>query len=213
MRFDAPEVVHAAEVLGELWFTEGNVYGGNVAINATSTADAPVPMFTEGGPDCWLHKQAGWIPGFFPGNVDVDPADWAVVPGEGASFFYFPEIDPAYGRPALGSGDQFVMFNDRPEVRAVMEYLATADAAKGWIADGGFVSPNSAVDPSLYTNYTSAEIARILSEATAVRFDASDLMPAQVGAGTFWSGMVEWISANGEGTEGILADIEASWPD
>ncbi|MCB9009632.1 MAG: hypothetical protein H6656_20095 [Ardenticatenaceae bacterium] len=36
-------------------------------------------------------------------------------------------------------------------------------------------------------------------------------MPAEVGAGTFWSGMVDWVG--GEDTETVFANIEASWPD
>ena len=37
-------------------------------------------------------------------------------------------------------------------------------------------------------------------------------MPADVGQGTFWKGMVKWISQNGEGTQAIFDEIEAGWP-
>ncbi len=43
------------------------------------------------------------------------------------------------------------------------------------------------------------------------RFDASDLMPAEVGAGTFWTGMVDWTTG-AKSTDEVTADIEASWP-
>ncbi|MDG1784401.1 MAG: hypothetical protein P8H61_00640, partial [Ilumatobacter sp.] len=51
----------------------------------------------------------------------------------------------------------------------------------------------------------------ILASAAIVRFDASDLMPAEVGAGTFWT---EGTAAvNGDKTAQEAADaIEASWP-
>jgi alpha-glucoside transport system substrate-binding protein len=52
----------------------------------------------------------------------------------------------------------------------------------------------------------------ILNNADAFGFDASDLMPAEVGAGSFWTGMVDWVAANGEGTEEIFQSIEDSWP-
>ena len=45
---------------------------------------------------------------------------------------------------------------------------------------------------------------------TVFRFDGSDLMPAAVGAGTFWRGMVDWI--NGKDTAATLSFIENSWP-
>jgi alpha-glucoside transport system substrate-binding protein len=35
-------------------------------------------------------------------------------------------------------------------------------------------------------------------------------MPGVVGAGSFWTGMVDWI--NGKPTEEVLATIDASWP-
>jgi alpha-glucoside transport system substrate-binding protein len=116
-------------------------------------------------------------------------------------------------RPVLGSGDLMVAFEDRPEVRAVIEYLATADAAKGWIEAGGFISPNASVPSDWYADPVSATQAEILADATVLRFDASDSMPAEVGQGTFWSGMVEWVSANGEGTEEVFSRIGESWPE
>jgi alpha-glucoside transport system substrate-binding protein len=57
---------------------------------------------------------------------------------------------------------------------------------------------------------TSAEtILSALREGTA-RFDASDLMPPQVGSGSFWTGMNEWM--RGADISSVLSDIQASWP-
>jgi alpha-glucoside transport system substrate-binding protein len=210
--FDDPAVVNATNIVGEIFFGEGNVYGGPTAINATFVGDAQNPMFAEGGPECWLHKQAAWIPSFWPADESTDPPTPLFTPGEDSSFFYLPPIDEEYGRPVLGGGDMLVMFEDRPEVRAVMEFFATPEAAEHWTQAGGFVSPNKEVPQDWYTTYPSSGLAEILAEADALRFDASDTMPADVGAGTFWSGMVEWIASNGENTEEVLAEIEASWP-
>jgi alpha-glucoside transport system substrate-binding protein len=63
-----------------------------------------------------------------------------------------------------------------------------------------------------YANPVDVGQAQILAAATTLRFDASDLMPAEVGAGTFWSGMVDWVSANGANTEEVFQEIEDSWP-
>lgn len=46
--------------------------------------------------------------------------------------------------------------------------------------------------------------------AKVFRFDASDLMPASVGAGSFWEGIVDWV--NGKSLDATLADIQKSWP-
>jgi alpha-glucoside transport system substrate-binding protein len=45
------------------------------------------------------------------------------------------------------------------------------------------------------------------------RFDASDLMPTEVGAGSFWTGMVEYMQGGQDALPGVLDDIEASWPE
>ncbi len=37
-------------------------------------------------------------------------------------------------------------------------------------------------------------------------------MPAEVGAGSFWSGMVQWVADGGEGTDAVFQTIEDSWP-
>ena len=55
----------------------------------------------------------------------------------------------------------------------------------------------------------------VLTEALANdtgRFDASDLMPAEVGLGSFWTGMMEYVSSGPDSLQAVLDDIEASWP-
>ena len=206
--FDSPEVIAAADKVGEIWFGEGHVAGGSTAIGATFVGDAMNPSFDD-PPGCWLHRQAAWIPDFWPTDPETEEALY--TPGEDSAFFFLPGDDPDDQR-VLGSGDMFLMFEDRPEVRAVMEYLATADAAAGWIEAGGFISPNSSIPADSYADYASAQQAEILAEASVLRFDASDSMPAEVGQGSFWSGMVEWVAADGTNTDEVFAEIEASWP-
>jgi alpha-glucoside transport system substrate-binding protein len=207
--FDDPAVLKAAEYMKQIWFTKDYVYGGNTAINATFVGDTQSPMFDEAGPKCWMHKQAAWIPDFWPKGADEKPL---YKPGVDSSFFYFPEIDPAHGKPVLGGGDMFVAFNDRPEVRAFVQWLATTDAVKDRVATGSFLAANNSVPAEWYTSYPMSGLAEIARTATALRFDASDSMPKEVGSGSFWKEMVKWVSQNGDGTEQILAAVEASWP-
>jgi alpha-glucoside transport system substrate-binding protein len=49
----------------------------------------------------------------------------------------------------------------------------------------------------------------ILLGATTFRFDGSDLMPGGVGAGSFWTGMVDY--AGGKPTEEVASEIQKSW--
>lgn len=207
--FNDPAVLRAAELMRQMWFTPGYVYGGNTRINATWVGDSQTPMFDADGPKCWLHKQAAWIPDFWPKDADGTAIYKA---GVDSSFFYFPPIDPQFGKPVLGGGDMFVMFNDRPEVRAFVQWLSTTDAVKDRVATGAFLAANNGVPAAWYTSYPMSGLAEIARTATALRFDGSDSMPKEVGAGSFWKGMVKWVSQNGEGTEAIFQEIEESWP-
>jgi alpha-glucoside transport system substrate-binding protein len=200
--FNDPSVKAAADIMAEIWFNEDYVLGGTTGILSTFVGDTQTPMFDEGTPGCWMHRQAGWIPSFFPEGKTAP---------EDSTFFYLPPIDESLGKPALGGGDVVSILNDRPEVRALLQYLATPDAAQVWIERGGFISPNNRVELDWYTNPVDRAQAEILLNATIFRFDASDLMPGSVGAGTFWTGMVDWIS--GDDIDTVLQTIEDSWPE
>ncbi|MEN6393477.1 MAG: ABC transporter substrate-binding protein [Anaerolineaceae bacterium] len=202
LKFDSPEVKKAFDMVAEIWFKEGYVYGGVPSILTTGFGDAPKPLF-EDPPKCWLHRQASFITNFFPEGVKV---------GEDVAYFYLPPIDETYGKPVLGSGSIATMFNDRPEVREVMKFLATGYSMKEEAMAGVAVAPHLDADPTWYPTDAARGFATIIQEATTFRFDGSDLMPGVVGAGSFWTGIVDWVSAEGANTEEVLKAIDASWP-
>lgn len=202
MPFNAPEVKAAFEVLGKIWLDPRYVYGGKNYILTTSFGDAQQPLFTD-PPRAWMHRQGNFITGFFPDEVQENLEDEVGV-------FALPAINPEYGIPVLGGGDQFVVFNDRPEVREFMEYLATWESGKLWAQAGGALFPYLDQDLNAYPNAIERSLAEALVNAKVFRFDASDLMPAQVGAGTFWTGIVDWVG--GKSLDAVLSDIQRSWP-
>ena len=51
----------------------------------------------------------------------------------------------------------------------------------------------------------------MLQNATAFRFDGSDLMPGAVGAGSFWKSMTDFVSGSID-LDTALKQIDASWP-
>ncbi|MEI2419448.1 carbohydrate ABC transporter substrate-binding protein, partial [Arthrospira platensis SPKY2] len=123
-------------------------------------------------------------------------------------FFALPPINEAYGTPMLGSADLVVMFNDTPEARQLMQYLASPQPQEIWAEIGGFLSPHQGVNQEAYPNDLTRQQAQLLTEAEVFRFDASDLMPAAVGSGAFWEGMVNYVS---EGNlDEVLQNIEAA---
>ena len=200
--FSSPEVTNAAEMMAEIWQNEAYVYGGTAGIVSTSFGDSVLPMFND-PPQCWLHKQGNFITTFFPAGVEA---------GVDYDFFYFPPIDEQYGKPFLVAGDLMAMFNDRPEVQAVMQYFTYGDSVRGWLAAGGALSPHLDASLDWYGDDVERGIAELVLESTSVRFDGSDLMPGEVGAGSFWKGMTDWIAGTVD-LPTALQEIDAAWPE
>ncbi|MCG8452970.1 MAG: ABC transporter substrate-binding protein [Spirochaetales bacterium] len=201
LKFDSPEVREAIKAVTDIWFADGMVYGGRSAIATTSFGDAPKVMF-ENPPKAWLHKQGNFITTFFPENL---------VAGTDYDFFYLPSVKAQYGKPVLVAGDIYAMFNDRPEVREVMQFFASGESIKEWVKAGGAISPHKDSQLDWYTNDVDRKVAEVIQNATSVRFDGSDLMPGEVGAGSFWKEMTAYVSGT-KSLDEALAAIDASWP-
>jgi alpha-glucoside transport system substrate-binding protein len=77
------------------------------------------------------------------------------------------------------------------------------------MARGGFLTPHRGVDRSQYRDRLQRKAGDILLGATTIRFDGSDLMPAAVGAGSFWKGMLEYTA--GKPPDVVASDIDKSW--
>ena len=60
-----------------------------------------------------------------------------------------------------------------------------------------------------YSSETFKGLHDILLGATTFRFDGSDLMPGAIGAGTFWTGMVDYT--NGKSAKDVADAIQSSW--
>ena len=199
--FTDPSVKRALDLFGQVALNPQFVFGGSVGAISTSFADAVNPLFTD-PPDCYLHRQSSFIASFLPDNIDPETNEVAA--------FVFPPIDPAQGNPILVGGVAMGMFRDTEASRQFMAYLTTPQPHEIWASFGGYLSPHQGVDLDAYPNALARFQVQVLREAQAIRFDASDMMPSEVGTGTFWSGMVDYVSGVDGGT--VLGDIEASWP-
>ncbi|MEA3336886.1 MAG: ABC transporter substrate-binding protein [Chloroflexota bacterium] len=201
LAFSSPEVKNAIETWSNIWFNPDYVFGGTDSIVSTFFGDSPTSMF-EDPPKCWLHKQGNFITGFFPEGAEAD-VDY--------SFFYLPAVDDAYGKPFLVAGDIMAMFNDRPEVRALMEYFTLPESASGWLNNGGALAAHQTATPDMYGVDLERGIATLVNQATSFRFDGSDLMPGEVGAGSFWTGMTDYVSGVAD-LDTVTKQIDDSWP-
>jgi alpha-glucoside transport system substrate-binding protein len=198
--------------VGKIFFTPNYVFGGNTAIVATDQKTPMDPMFDPAGPKCWMQKIPTWYgPDFFPDQrASGQPSQYII--GEDIGIFPFPTIDPAQNN-AEGSADTLMVLVDRPEVRAVAEFLATPEGIQNWILAGSAISTNTTTPAEWYEGSYKLKVAsEIANNASGIGFDASDLMPAAVGAGTFWTESVQWTNNNGANTDAVLKAIDDSWP-
>ena len=201
--FDDEAIVNAGELFGEILFTDGWVVGGAENVPSTDFRDAPAAIVGD-EPDALMMRQASFITNFFPDGAEYG-TDYGAFP--------FPSIDGQQG--ALIAGELAVVFNDTEAVRTFIDVFTGEEAqcAQGSIEGVSRISPNVNTSADCYENEivaTSAENILSALQEDSARFDASDLMPSEVGSGTFWTAMNEWM--RGKDLETALADVEASWP-
>jgi alpha-glucoside transport system substrate-binding protein len=206
--FNDEAVVTAGETFGEIMFTDGYVLGGADQTPSIPFGDAPGPMFQD-PPGCWLHRQASFITAQagFPPEAEA-----------GVDYDWFP-LPPIDEEGTLYAGELTVVGNNanRPEVADFLERFISEEVQceMGGVQASSRISPNVNVGPDCYVNEILADASVVLTDALendTGRFDASDLMPAEVGSGTFWTGMMEYVSSGPDSLQSVLDDIEASWP-
>ena len=198
--FDDPAVVKAIEEFGYFAKNDDYVQGGAEAVASTDFRDSPGGLF-EVPPSCYMHRQASFIPTFFPEGTEV---------GEDVDFFYFPAYEGEdLGQPVLGAGTMFVRTNDSDVTSAFIEFLQTPIAHELWMAQSGFLTPFTAVNTDVFPSDTQKALNDVLLNATTFRFDGSDLMPGEIGAGAFWTGMVDYVT--GQDAEATAAAIQERW--
>ena len=211
--FNDPVVQNAATLLSQIMHTEGYVVGGTDAIVSTYFGNAQDPMFEKdanGNPGCFMHRQASFITSFWPEAAQAGA-------GTETTVFPFPAMDDGLPKAALGAGDMFGVFNDRDATKEVVNYMLSNDffEAAAQRPDNSRIYGHVDFDTSLY----SKDITRVLADTitgalaeNAFRFDASDLMPPEVGAGSFWKEMMN-LAVEGPGyIDTALDNIEKSWP-
>ncbi len=203
--FNDPAIQTAFDTYGEILFGEGFVLGGTEGVLNTNVEDADNPQF-EDPPGCMMQRQGNFVVDFYPTDVQKNLDDSVTV-------FAMPPVEGGFdGKSVLGGGDLVSLFNgDDQEAIDVATFLTSPEFGVEWAQTGSFLSPHTTFDTSNYPNETVKSIAEIVGSADVFRFDGSDLMPAEVGVGTFWTGMVEWTSGD-KTTEEVTTDIENSWP-
>lgn len=152
-----------------------------------------------------MFKQATFIAGKggFPDTV-LAKADTEI------GVVAFPAKE-AGNNPVLTGGDLATAFNNDANTLKLRNFIASKDNGVE-VGKAGYFSPHKSFDVTLYPSKMLQKIASdVLYKSSAARFDGSDLMPAKVGAGTFWTEPIKWISGT-QDLDVTLNNIDASWP-
>ena len=199
--FNDPKVIAVVDAVGE-YVKNPDYLGGEALVKAIATTkfqDGGLPILDN---KCYMHRQASFYSGIWPEGTTIG-ADGAV------NFFYLPS--PAGGpKYMLGAGDIYAAGTDKPESFDVLRYTGSVDYQQVIIDKRSELSPNKNIDTSKITDPLVKSLSDLQKGADVFRFDASDLMPGAVGAGTFWTEVTAWVI--GGSTEDFVNNVEKSWP-
>jgi alpha-glucoside transport system substrate-binding protein len=200
MKWTDPTVKKTLQAMAQIFGDTSNIYGGTSGALQTDFPTSVNNMFSK-------PAKAGML---FEGDFVPGVATTKAKAITDYNQFAFPSVNGS--APAVvGGGDTVVMFKDTPASRALITYLASAEA--GTIAakfSGGFSSPNKNVPGSAYADPIGRATALALSHAKIFRFDLSDLQPSAFG-GTVGQG--EWklfqdFLKNPKNVSGTAAQLE-----
>lgn len=196
-----PTVAAALQTLAALWAPENVAVAAGPSttflesVSAVFSTDPVVAMVMEGD--------------FVPGVVaDTSPAEIGVD----VDVFAFPGRVSS-DRFVVGGGDGAVLMRSTAGGRALLQFLASPTASAAWAEIGGFLSPNQALDLTVYPDPTTRRIARSLLEAgDGFRFDLSDLQPVAFGGttdGGMWAELARF-AADPTDIDGTMARLESA---
>ena len=206
VKFSDPRIQEAFQMFLNVVRTEGYTFGGPTNALATPFGEGGNGLFPDEGdeaPNCFMFKQAQFIADFFEDN---NPG---VTFGEDYDFFPFPTINPEFSSTVLGAGVVMGMAEDTEAAREVLRFANTPEFQIEFAKFNDNVPPNNNVEVN-ETNIPdplAREAANQLGAEDAVfRFDGSDMMPSAVGAGSFWTAILDLVS--GEPLEPTLEQLD-----
>ncbi len=197
VKFNDPRVVAAIEEFGKFARTTCMFSGGVAAVAYTDFRDSPKGLF-DIPPKCYLHRQASFIPSSSQRERRSE------------RMLTFSTCRPSPPRPISASRfwvlERSLPSTRIPRLRVLVEFLKTPIAHEVWMAQSGFLTPFKGVNTDAYANDQVKRQGEILTTATTFGFDGSDLMPGKIGAGAFWTGMVDFVG--GKSAEQVANDIQ-----
>jgi alpha-glucoside transport system substrate-binding protein len=194
-------VKDALTEMAKIFSDTDNIFGGKQGALQTDFPTSVTNAFAD-PPKAAMVIEADFVEGEILNSTKAKPET-------GFNVFDFPSINDS-PPSVVGAGDQVVMFKDSPAARALVQYLATPEAAEIWVRRGGFSSPNKGVPESAYQDPLLRSTATALANAQEFRFDLSDLQPSAFG-GTVGQGefkLFQDFLSNPSDVDGIAKQLE-----
>ncbi|MCY3917905.1 MAG: ABC transporter substrate-binding protein [Chloroflexi bacterium] len=196
-----PTVISALEHFAQAVSpTDSRLAGGSDGALATGFIDA-IDKFMAG--EAGIYPLASFVRSFaeanFPGQTCPDDF----------GFFQFPTINEMYANSVVLGGNFFIMFNDRPEVREWMNWIAGAEAQEliATQETGPQLSANYNVSADVYAEPCDGAAAAMVANANHVAFDGSDLAPGAIGGDAMFTGLQDLV-ANPDSVAEVAQFIE-----
>jgi alpha-glucoside transport system substrate-binding protein len=208
--FNDPKVADVLKTVGSILKNPKYVNAGIGDVKSIATT-----AFQDGGKPiekgkCMLHFQANFFAANWSKGTTVSPTGDVYA-------FYEPTMSDKFGKVIEVGGEFAGAFSDRPEVEAVQLYLASGEwaTAKATLNSqahtSGWATANQQVDKNVFVDpIDKLSVSLLTDPQSTARFDASDLMPSQVGSAAEWKQLTQWILGQSDST--TLTNIENAWP-
>jgi alpha-glucoside transport system substrate-binding protein len=175
-----------------------NVYGGSNTVLSTNFGKAGDPLF-KSPPGCLFLEQATFIASFFTQNKP------GLVAGTDFDFFGHPSMgNSQFDGNVNGFYDNLAVYNDKPGVRKLMQYLSTAPAQQIWADDGGTLG---GIKSLTYKDPIFQRAAEVASSAKNLLVTAGDFMPSDM-RNAFWKSLLD-VTRDPGSLDSVLKHLDA----
>ncbi len=212
--FNDPRVQDAINKVGDILRNQKFVNGGfdpagggyaDVASIANiSFQDGGLPIADSG--ECAMHRQASFYANYWPAHTRIAQ--------DGGDVFAFALPDKYPNQKSVEVAGEFLAaFNTNKATQAVQLYMTSPEFTNAKAALGAWISANKQLEKQNVPGpIDKLSVDMLRQDNVVIRFDGSDMMPAAVGTGTFWTEMTKWIRDPKYTTKQVCDTIEASWP-
>jgi alpha-glucoside transport system substrate-binding protein len=196
VKWTDPAIKTAYETFGQM-VANDKVYGGKDYVGATAFGNAGDGLFLD-PPGCLFVEQATFLPSFF---IQNDPS---LVAGTDFNFFPHPKFNDENAGNVEGFFDTFVMYNDTPQARALMQYMVSDQAQQIWVDQGGTLAASKNI--TTYPDILGENAAKILQGASNILLTAGDYMPSDM-QHAFWRSLLDYTNDPSQ-LDSILANLD-----